>query len=189
MTGDPRTDEQLLAAHVSGEIGAFDELIRRHQHYLWAVARRTSQTPDDAAEALQEALLNAHRMADRFRADSRVRSWLHRIVVNACLDRIRRNRSRVTVPLPDFEFLPELADPRDATSAVDLSVSIGRALDVLPADQRAAVVAVDIEGYSVNEAAKLLGVPSGTIKSRCHRGRARLAEVLAHLRSEAAGLS
>jgi RNA polymerase sigma-70 factor (ECF subfamily) len=60
MTGDPRTDEQLLAAHVSGEIGAFDELIRRHQHYLWAVARRTSQTPDDAAEALQEALLNAH---------------------------------------------------------------------------------------------------------------------------------
>ncbi len=60
MTADPRTDEQLLAAHVAGEVGAFDELIRRHQHYLWAVARRTSQSSDDAADALQEALLSAH---------------------------------------------------------------------------------------------------------------------------------
>ncbi|GAC66780.1 RNA polymerase sigma factor SigM [Gordonia soli] len=179
--GDPRTDEDLLRAHVSGDAGAFTTLIERHQAYLWSLACRTSATPEDAADALQEALLNAHRMAHRFRSDAKVTSWLHRIVVNACLDRIRRNKVRATIPLPEYDVLP-LADPRDQMGDVDLSLSIGRALDALTPDQRAAIVAVDIEGYSVAEAAERLGVATGTIKSRCSRGRVRLAELLGHLR-------
>ncbi|PXW36108.1 UNVERIFIED_CONTAM: RNA polymerase ECF family sigma subunit [Williamsia faeni] len=181
---DARTDEELLAAHVEGDRDAFGILITRLQGHLWAVARRTSQSDEDAADALQDALLKAHRMADRFRADSKVSSWMHRIVVNTCLDRIRRNKARPTVPLPEFD-ITELADPHDQHGDVDLTLSIGRALDTLPADQRAAIVAVDVEGYSVAEAAALLGVPVGTIKSRCARGRAKLAVSLGHLRAPA----
>jgi RNA polymerase sigma-70 factor (ECF subfamily) len=181
---DARTDEELLAAHVEGDRDAFGILITRLQGHLWAVARRTSQSDEDAADALQDALLKAHRMADRFRADSKVSSWMHRIVVNTCLDRIRRNKARPTVPLPEFD-ITEIADPRDQHGDVDLTLSIGRALDTLPADQRAAIVAVDVEGYSVAEAAALLGVPVGTIKSRCARGRAKLAVTLGHLRAPA----
>ncbi|GAA3708664.1 RNA polymerase sigma factor SigM [Gordonia hankookensis] len=178
---DARSDEDLLRAHVAGEPDAFATLIERHQTYLWSLACRTSNNPDDAADALQDALLNAHRMASRFRSDAKVTSWLHRIVVNACLDRIRRNRVRRTVPIPEYDLLP-LADDHDQMAAVDLSISIGRALDTLPPDQRAAVIAVDVEGYSVSEAAQRLGVPIGTIKSRCSRGRLRLAQALGHLR-------
>jgi len=179
---DARTDEELLAAHVEGDSDAFGILITRLQGHLWAVARRTSHSDEDAADALQDALLKAHRMAGGFRADAKVSSWMHRIVVNACLDRIRHNKARPTVPLPEFD-ITELADPHDQHDEVDLSVSVGRALDALPADQRAAIVAIDIEGYSVAEASVLLGVPTGTIKSRCARGRARLAVTLGHLRS------
>ncbi|MBT0567752.1 RNA polymerase sigma factor SigM [Williamsia sp. CHRR-6] len=180
-SGDPRSDEDLLAAHVAGDPRAFAVIVHRHQNYLWAVARRTSATSEDASDALQEALLKAHRSAPGFRSDAKVTSWLHRIVVNCALDRIRQNRQRPAITLTD-EMGAGLADPVDAPGAVDLRLSVGDALDQLPADQRAAVVAVDVEGYSVVEAADLLGVPPGTIKSRCSRGRAKLAVVLGHLR-------
>lgn len=179
--GDTRSDEQLLADHVAGDPAAFAVLVHRHQSHLWAVARRTSHTADDAADALQDALFSAHRSAHHFRSDARVTSWLHRIVVNSCLDRIRRNKLRQTVTLSDHD-MAALADPLDPTSVVDLRLSIGSALDTLPVDQRAAVVAVDVEGYSITDAAALLGVPAGTVKSRCSRGRAKLAVVLGHLR-------
>lgn len=178
---DTRTDEQLLDAHRMGDPHAFTDLINRHLDYLWSVALRTSNNPEDAADALQDALFAAHRTADQFRSDSKVTSWLHRIVVNACLDRIRRNKVRKTVPLPEWDVLP-IAAAGDDMAVVDLSVSIGRALHALPEGQRAAIVAVDIEGYSVAEAASLLGVAEGTIKSRCARGRLKLAQVLRHLK-------
>lgn len=179
---DMRSDEDLLRAHVAGDPDAFTTLITRHQPYLWAVALRTSGNPDDAADALQEALLNAHRMAHRFRGDSRVTSWLHRILVNACLDRIRRDKSRGTLPL--YDESAAVIDPADPIGAVDLALSIGDALNQLPPQQRAAIVAVDVEGYSIADAAELLGVAEGTIKSRTARGRLRLAQLLGHLRGE-----
>ncbi|AZZ80469.1 RNA polymerase sigma factor SigM [Gordonia alkanivorans] len=179
---DLRTDEQLLGAHVAGDPGAFSVLVNRHLDYLWSVAIRTSQNPEDAADGLQDALLAAHRTAADFRSAARVTSWLHRIVVNACLDRIRRNNARRTVPLPEWDVM-SIADTTDDIAAVDLSVSIGRALHTLPEGQRQAIVAVDLEGYSVAEAASLLGVAEGTIKSRCARGRLKLAQVLGHLRT------
>jgi len=179
---DLHTDEQLLRAHAAGDPGACTDLINRHLDYLWSVAIRTSQNPEDAADGLQDALLAAHRTAGDFRSDAKVTSWLHRIVVNACLDRIRRNNARRTVPLPEWDVL-SIADTADDIAAVDLSVSIGRALHALPEGQRQAIVAVDLEGYSVAEAASLLGVAEGTIKSRCARGRLKLAQVLGHLRT------
>src|ERR671932_431932 len=104
MGGEARDhpdDAALLSAHVAGDPNAFAELVRRHRDRLWAVALRTVGDREEAADALQDALLSAYRAAGRFRGDSAVTTWLHRIVVNACLDLIRRRAARPTVPLPD----------------------------------------------------------------------------------------
>jgi RNA polymerase sigma-70 factor (ECF subfamily) len=182
-------DASLLAAHVAGDPDAFTELVRRHRDRLWAVALRTTGDPEDAADALQDALVSAFRNAASFRGDSAVTTWLHRVVVNACLDRMRRRRARPTVPLPeeDGEGHHGVADPRDDLDRLELRMEIDRALRALPDDQRAAIVLVDVEGRSVAEAAEMLGVPEGTVKSRCSRGRARLAIALAGLRNPDAG--
>lgn len=175
------TDVELLRAHVRGQRHAFAELLRRHNDHLWQTALRTSYTREDAADSLQDALLSAHRTAASFRAEAEVRSWLHAIVVNACLDRIRRNKTRYALSLSP-ETMPEPKDTRDEMAEVEMSMVIDRALFSLPPDQRTALVAVDVEGYSVAEAAALLGVPEGTIKSRCARARQRLKERLDFLR-------
>ncbi|MGV0714620.1 RNA polymerase sigma factor SigM [Mycolicibacterium sp. XJ662] len=173
QAGHHRSDADLLAAHVAGDRYAFEELFYRHHRQLYRLAHLTSRNPDDAADALQDAMLSAHRRARTFRHDCAVSSWLYRIVVNACLDRLRRNKSHDTTALPDEEFA--IGDP---TSSVDTAIVVERALMRLPVEQRAAVVAVDMQGYSVAETAGLLGVPEGTVKSRCARARTKLAEAL-----------
>jgi RNA polymerase sigma-70 factor (ECF subfamily) len=163
----------LLAAHVAGDRYAFEELFYRHQRQLHRLAQLTSRNPEDALDALQDAMLSAHRSAATFRYDSAVSSWLYRIVVNSCLDRLRRNKTHATTVLP--EDACRVGDP---TPRVDTAIVVERALMRLPVEQRAAVVAVDMQGYSVAETARMLGVAEGTVKSRCSRARARLAEAL-----------
>lgn len=180
-------DRALLARHVAGDRDAFGELFRRHRDRLWSVALRTTSDPEEAADALQDAMVNAFRAADRFRGDAAVGTWLHRIVVNACIDRMRRGASRPTVRYPDEQspgWQRAVRDPADMAESRDLRIVLDRALAGLPPEQRAAVVAVDVGGLSVQEAAQALGVPPGTVKSRCARGRARLAAVLADLRNQ-----
>lgn len=172
-------DRALLAAHVAGDPHAFDALLRRHRSRLWAVAVRTLGDPEEAADAVQDASISAYRGAAGYRGDARVTTWLHRIVVNACLDRARRRAVRPTVPLP--EQAP--ADPRDLLAERETSVVVQQALAELPEEQRMALVLVDLSGCSVDEAADILQVPPGTVKSRCSRGRARLAVSLGHLRN------
>jgi RNA polymerase sigma-70 factor (ECF subfamily) len=174
---DARDDAALLRAHATGDPDAFAEIVRRHRDRLWAVALRTVGDREEAADALQDALLSAYRAAERFRGDSAVTTWLHRIVVNACLDRMRRRQSRPTVPLPETDVTPAPAADRDT------AIVVREALATLPVEQRAALVLVDIQGYAVAEAAEILGVAEGTIKSRCARGRARLAVLLGYLRN------
>ncbi|TMM40180.1 MAG: RNA polymerase sigma factor SigM [Actinobacteria bacterium] len=177
----PADDAALLRAHVAGDRDAFAELVRRHRDRLWAVALRTLGDREEAADAVQEALISAYRSAHRFRGDSAVTTWLHRIVVNACLDRVRRRSARPTVPLADTEPLPVPAV--DSDTALDVRAALAR----LPADQRAALVLVDVQGYSVAEAATILEIAEGTVKSRCSRGRARLAALLGYLRNPVPG--
>lgn len=177
-----RSDADLLSAHAAGDRTAFNELARRHRDRMWAVALRTLRDPEEAADAVQEAFISAFRAAGRFRGESAVTTWLHRIVVNACLDRIRRRQARPTVPL--IEQGPgEPAVKRDAIADHELRLDLAEALGTLPEDQRAAIVLVDVEGYPVAEAAQMLGVAEGTVKSRCSRGRAKLAILLHHLRN------
>ncbi len=174
-------DAELLAAHVAGDTEAFAVLVRRHRDRLWAVALRTLGDPDDAADALQDALVSAYRGAASYRAQAAVTTWLHRIVVNACLDLARRRQARPTRPLADDPAADDPADPHDRFAERETAREVLDALRTLPAEQAAAVVLVDIEGHRVDEAAEILGVAAGTVKSRCARGRARLAVLLAHL--------
>lgn len=168
------SDAELLCAHVAGDRYAFEELLHRHGAQLYRVARRFSVTAEDARDALQDAMLSAHRAAGSFRQDAPVRNWLCCIVVNACRDRLRRNAIRPTVALTP-EDCPPVAD---RTGQLDTVLVVRQALRRLPATQRHAVVAVDMHGYSVAEAAALLDVAEGTVKSRCARARARLAVLL-----------
>jgi RNA polymerase sigma-70 factor (ECF subfamily) len=182
---EPPTDQELLARHVAGDPDAFNEIVRRHRDRLWAVALRTTGDPEEAADAVQDGLLSAFRGAAGYRGEAAVTTWLHRIVVNACLDRMRRRKARPTVPLPEHEG-HEPADPRDHLSQRETALAVERALATLPDNQRAAVVLVDVEGYSVEEAAAILECPTGTIKSRCARGRAKLVPLPWSLRTPAA---
>ncbi|WP_310529947.1 RNA polymerase sigma factor SigM [Nocardioides sp.] len=175
MSGE-HSDAELLARHVAGDPDAFGELFARHRDRLWAVALRTMGNPDDAADGLQEGMIAAFRRAGSFRGDAAVTTWLHRVVVNACLDRLRAMKVRRAEPLPDD--LEERADRGSLVSSTDagldpaeLTVADERrrmvlaALRSLTPDQRAALVLVDMEGYSVAEAAQMLDVAEGTVKS------------------------
>ena len=198
LASDPVSDEELLRAHVDGDPDAFGLLFARHRDRLWAVAVRTMGNREDAADGLQDGLVAAYRRAGTFRGDAAVTTWLHRVVLNACLDRLRAAKVRRAEALPDD--LEEYRDRGSAASATpatedpaDLAVRDERrrqvltALSSLPAEQRAALVLVDMEGYPVADAARMLDCAVGTVKSRCSRGRARLAGVLGPLLAEASG--
>src|SRR4051812_25609815 len=147
------TDAELLAAHVAGDPDAFAVLFARHRDRLWAVALRTMGNPHDAADGLQDGLIAAFRRADSFRGDAAVTTWLHRVVVNACLDRLRAAKVRRTEALPDD--LEERGsrgsvvtasrgdDPEQAAIADDRRRALLEALAGLPPEQRAALVLVD----------------------------------------------
>ncbi|MFJ9865471.1 RNA polymerase sigma factor SigM [Streptomyces sp. NPDC101165] len=188
---DGVSDQDLLARHVEGDPDAFGEIVRRHRDRLWAVALRTLGDREEAADAVQDALVSAYRAAHTFRGQSAVTTWLHRITVNACLDRARKAASRKTAPVDDTERLEQLLEPHESASAPaernDVHRQLLEALGTLPYEQRAALVLVDMQGYPVAEAARILDVPTGTVKSRCARGRARLLPLLTHLRPGSTG--
>jgi RNA polymerase sigma-70 factor, ECF subfamily len=183
------SDRDLLRQHVQGDSEAFGVLFLRHRERLWAVALRTLGDQEEAADALQDAMISAFRRAADFRGESAVTTWLHRIVVNACLDRIRRRAARPAASGMDEQTLDVLAQ---GSALADPGIDKDTALDVLAAlrtlapQQRAALVLVDMLGYPVADTAAILGISEGTVKSRCARGRARLLPLLAHLRGAGA---
>lgn len=195
---DGDADGELLRRHVDGDPEAFGRLFRRHKDRLWAVALRTTCDPEDAADALQEAMVSAFRRAADFRGDSAVTTWLHRIVVNAAVDRIRRRPSRSLSWSGEEEMLGALvtggqgsgglalsglAPGPDAVDSAEIRLDVTAALSRLPDQQRIALILVDMMGYPVAEVSEILGVSIGTIKSRCARGRARLLPYVSHLRT------
>jgi RNA polymerase sigma-70 factor (ECF subfamily) len=170
-------DPDLLARHAGGDVEAFGEVVRRHRDRLWAVALRTLGDPEEAADAVQDALVKAFRSARSgagYRGDAAVTTWLHRIVVNACLDRVRSRTARPVTALPS----EDVPSGRDDTADTLTAIVVRDALAALPVEQRAALVLVDMAGWSVADAAVILDVAPGTVKSRCARGRARLLPLL-----------
>jgi len=175
-------DHELLRRHVAGDADAFGELFRRHRDRLWAVALRTLCDPDEAADALQDAMVSAFRRAADFRGESAVTTWLHRIVVNASLDRLRRRAARPALSTGDEQAFEALvAQDGDPARTSDTRLDVDAALRLLPPQQRAALVLVDMLGFSVADTAAILDTSPGTVKSRCDSARARLLHHLAHL--------
>ena len=182
------SDVVLLRRHTDGDTDAFGVLFRRHKDRLWAVALRITCDPDDAADALQDAMISAFRRAGDFRGESAVTTWLHRIVVNASLDLLRRRSARSVgwsgdpddLPIPEQQGV-------DSAARTDSRLDVDAAMRTLAPPQRAALVLVDMLGYSVADASVILGVSEGTVKSRCARGRTKLLPHLSHLRSNYPG--
>ncbi|MGH3281637.1 MAG: RNA polymerase sigma factor SigM [Trebonia sp.] len=185
VPGEP-SDVTLLRRHADGDPDAFGLLFKRHSGRLWAVALRITCDPDDAADALQDAMISAFRRAGDFRGESAVTTWLHRIVVNASLDLLRRRPTRSVTWSGDPDDLPVPVPGQvtNSTAGTDSRLDVDAALRILPPPQRAALVLVDMLGYPVADAAVILGVSEGTVKSRCARGRAKLLPHLSHLRGD-----
>jgi len=183
------SDAELLSSHVAGDRDAFGVLFERHRGRLWAVAVRTLRDPEEAADALQDAAIAAFQRADSFRGDSGITTWLHRIVVNSALDRVRRRAARPAATCQDENGLDALVSARRPAadpSGSDTAIDVRAALQQLVPEQQAALVLVDMLGYPVADAARVLGISEGTVKSRAARGRARLLPRLEHLRPAAA---
>jgi RNA polymerase sigma-70 factor, ECF subfamily len=185
---DGPSDAELLSRHTAGDRDAFGVLFGRHRDRLWAVAVRTLGDPEEAADALQDAVIAAFRLADGFRGDSAVTTWLHRIVVNSALDRMRRRAARRATACPDETALVVLANAdrpaTDPSGSSDTAIDVRTALQQLVPEQQAALD-VDMLGYPVADAARVLGVSERTVKRRAVRGRARLLPRLEHLRPAA----
>lgn len=172
---DQADDRLLVRRHVEGDAEAFGELYRRHRDRMWAVAVGVCGDREMAAEGVQDGFVAAFRRASSYRGDAAVTTWLHRIVVNACIDVTRR--SRPTSELTEAVIASAPGEP-DAAGRVDTRLAVHAALHRLPEAQRLALVLVDMHAVPVAEAAEILDVAPGTIKSRCARGREALAREL-----------
>lgn len=180
MTNRAAVDRTLIERYLAGDVEAFDELMRAHEGRVFGICIRMLQDRDAALDATQDVFLTVFRKADRYKAQAAFSTWLYRVAVNTCYDHLRRQKRKRTEPLPEH------VDPADQASssqlsAVELRPDIEKALATLSPDFRAAVVLVDLEGMSLDEAADTLEVPPGTIKSRLFRARRRLAEELGNL--------
>jgi RNA polymerase sigma-70 factor, ECF subfamily len=171
------SDAQLLRAHLSGDRRAFHELVDRYQALLWRIARYRLRCAEDAAEAVQDAFLRAHQSAASCRAADSICSWLIQILTNVCYDRGRYNGARPAEPTP-AEVLDTVPEPRNSIAELEDRLDVLDALAELSEDQRSVVLLVDLAGYPVREAAAMLGVPVGTVKSRGGRARARLQQLM-----------
>ncbi|HJU02470.1 MAG TPA: sigma-70 family RNA polymerase sigma factor [Actinomycetes bacterium] len=174
---DP-SDESLLAAHLRGDPGAFGVLVTRHERRIYGLCLRILGNREDAEDATQEAFLAALRKAASFRRAAAFSTWLYRIAVNAATDQARRRgRSRLTALDPEDAGLA--ADPGvDLGEAVATAVAVQTALTRVPEEFRVAVVLCDLYRVPYADAAQILEVPVGTVKSRVFRGRAALAACL-----------
>ena len=176
-------DKALVEVALGGDLDAFNRLVEFHQDHLFGVAFRVVGDRETAADAVQEAFLSAYRNLSRFRGDS-FRSWLTRITVNAATDVLRSRKRRPADPYPEWEdeaWQPpadEAEGPEQRALVRQRSRTIAEALTRISEDQRIAIVLFDVEGYDYQEIAQMTGVSLGTVKSRIHRGRLALRDLL-----------
>lgn len=187
---DSREEARRLDAAREGDLSAFNWLVLRYQTRVYNLCLRMLTDPDAAADATQEAFLSAYKAIGRFKGEQ-FRTWLFRIATNACLDMLRSRKRKPTQslysyshdpddeaePLPIADLDPTI-DPESSALRAEVAEAIQRGLDSLPDDQRIALVLVDVQGLSYDEAAAITGANLGTIKSRINRGRARLRDYL-----------
>ncbi|MFL5799274.1 MAG: RNA polymerase sigma factor [Actinomycetota bacterium] len=177
---EDRTDADLIDRHLHGDPAAFSSLVRRHERRVYNLCYRMLGKEEDARDAAQDAFLTALRKLSSFRGEALFTTWLHRVTVNACYDALRRKRREPVLEPTRDEDEPEPAGPTSpdhADSAV-AAVDVQRALVQVPQEFRAVLILHDVQDLPYDDIAEALGIPVGTVKSRLHRGRVALAELL-----------
>lgn len=178
-------DRALVEQALEGNLDAFNQLVTLYQDYLFALVVRVVNDRDSAADAVQEAFFSCFRNLARFRGDS-FRSWLTRIALNAATDVLRYRKRRPADPYPEWEddsWQPpagEDASPERQAMRRQSSRMLATAMQQITDDQRKAILLYDVEGFDYQEIADMTGVSLGTVKSRIHRGRLALRELLVH---------
>jgi RNA polymerase sigma-70 factor (ECF subfamily) len=182
---DHRSDEALVAAFVAGDETAFDQLVERHTRRVYAICLHYFRNPTDAEDATQETFLTLYRRAVTFGGTARFSTWVYRVTVNTCNDierkRARRPRASGHERIDEIAWAPE----DDALARRELGIELAAALERLEPEYRDPILWHDVVGLPYTEIAERLAVPVGTVKSRIHRGRAKLAGALRHLRQSA----
>lgn len=176
-------DRALVERAVAGDLDAFNQLVALYQDYLFSLVVRVVNDRDSAADAVQEAFFSCYRNIHRFRGDS-FRSWLTRIALNAATDILRYRKRRPADPFPEWEddsWQPpagEDASPEREAVRRNTAAVISKAMAQITPDQRAAILLYDVEGFDYQEIADMTHVSLGTVKSRIHRGRLALRDLL-----------
>jgi RNA polymerase sigma-70 factor (ECF subfamily) len=195
VDGPPGEDRELLARLRAGEAAAYEDLVRRCAPRMLAVATRLLRSEADGADAVQDAFVSAFRGLGSFAGQSSLATWLHRIVINSCLMKLRSRSRRRDIPLDDL--LPGLDEAglgpaapsrqEQAYTALERSETrarVRRCIDELPEGYRAVVLLRDIEELDTDETARQLGMTAGAVKTRLHRARQALRVLLEAGRDE-----
>ncbi|MEJ2210362.1 MAG: sigma-70 family RNA polymerase sigma factor [Anaerolineae bacterium] len=178
-------EDALIAAAQKGDVRAFNQLVVLYQGLAYNVAYRILNDPDAAADATQDAFLSAFKAMSRFRGGS-FKSWVLRIVTNACYDQLRVKQRRPTSSLDDLPveadhtfYLEDTSEqPDEFVERQELNRVIQAGINQLPAEQRLVLVLSDVQGLSYQEVAEVLDISLGTVKSRLSRGRAKVRNFL-----------
>lgn len=180
--GPSAEESELIDLLRAGDDAAYESLIREHGGRMLAIARRFFPNAQDAADAVQDAFISAFQSIGRFEADSKLSTWLHRIIVNACLMKLRSRRRRETTSLD--ELLPEFASdghharpvpawscPVARSIEAETREQVRRAIDDMPDAYREVLLLRDIEEFDTEETARLLNTTVANVKTRLHRAR------------------
>lgn len=180
------TDEELVARSIGGDHDSFNELVKRWERPIFALAYRQIGREEDARDVCQETFLRAYRALNGFRGQAKFSTWLYRIAINLCRDWMRRERRAPVVQTPEDVDLMDLAAAREGSETIedrvarhDLSRAVERAMALLPDEQRTAIVLKEYQGLTFREIADLVGCPLSTVKTRLYQGLTVLRRELA----------
>ena len=178
-------DHRLIAECLDGDTAAFGELVRRHQDRLYNTVFRLVDNGEDALDVVQEAFLHAYQSLESFKGDAQFFTWLYRIAVNTAISLRRKRRVLARIDTtgegggcPEPADLSDLARPGHAMEQAEEEAKLYRALGRLSPEHRTVLVMKELEGQKYEDMAETLGVPIGTIRSRLHRARLELRELL-----------
>lgn len=177
MTDRAERDAQLVERFIGGDKQSFDELMDAHEDRVFGICLRMLRDREAALDATQETFITVFRKVGTFAGKSAFSTWLYRVAVNTCYDALRRQKRRAAAPLPEHHEPPDTA-AGDEIVAAELRPDIETALHKIPVEFRSVLVLVDLEGMAQLDAAEVLGVAAGTVKSRLFRGRRLLAAEL-----------
>jgi RNA polymerase sigma-70 factor (ECF subfamily) len=173
----PRTDEELVALSIGGDVDSFNQLVLRWERPIFALAYRVIGREEEARDVVQETFLRAFRGIGNFRGQAKFSSWVYRIALNLCRDWIRRERRAPILPTPEGVDVIELAAEQGPVESIedlvarnDISKVVADLMTRLPEEQRTAIVLKEYHGMTFQEIADLQGVPLSTVKTRLYQG-------------------